>query len=90
MAHQVCKDINEWAEEQVQKPVEQWANQLQQPCKQQDCNWWCLCCNKWLCWLVWVVVKVIVWVVVTVGKWVTHTLCEIVADVVDLEAMWLC
>jgi hypothetical protein len=21
-------------------------------CSAQSCTWWCLCCNKWLCWLV--------------------------------------
>jgi hypothetical protein len=68
MAHQVCTDITEWIDEQVMQPVQQ--------CLERPCNWWCLCCNKWFCW--------IAWVLVTVGRWVTHTVCEIVADVVDL------
>jgi hypothetical protein len=21
-------------------------------CSQQPCTWWCLCCNRWLCWIV--------------------------------------
>ena len=84
MAHEVCNEIKEWIEEQVEQPVERWLDQLQQTCQQQSCNWWCLCCNKWLCWLVWIIVKVVVWIVVTVGKWVTHTVCELVADVVDV------
>jgi len=41
-------------------------------CREQECNWWCLCCNKWLCWRVWIVVRIVVWVIVTVGKWVTR------------------
>ncbi len=73
-----CKEIQDWVEEQIEQPVEQWENQLQQQCEEQDCNWWCLCCNKWFCWLVWVLVKVIVWVVVTGGKWVTRVVCEVV------------
>ena len=84
MAHEVCNEITEWIEEEVAQPVERWVDQLQQTCQQQSCNWWCLCCNKWLCWLAWVVVKVIEWVIVTVGKWVTHTVCEIIATVVDV------
>jgi hypothetical protein len=43
---------------------------------EQDCNWWCACCNKWLCGLVWVIVNV--------ATWVVQTVCEVVADVIDL------
>jgi hypothetical protein len=68
MAHTVCHDVSDWVEENVLQPVEQ--------CVEQDCNWWCLCCNKWFCF--------IVWIVATVGSWVVHTVCEVVADVVDL------
>ena len=68
MSHQVCHDVTEWITENVQQPV--------QRCIEQDCNWWCLCCNKWFCF--------IVWVIVTVGSWVTHAVCELVADVVDV------
>ncbi len=68
MAHEVCHDVSEWVEENVSQPVER--------CVEQDCNWWCACCNKWFCF--------IVWVLVTVGSWVVHTVCEVVADAVDL------
>ena len=67
MSHQVCHDITEWVEENVQQPVERCI---------EDCNWWCLCCNKWFCFLV--------WVIVTIGSRVTHAVCELVADVVDV------
>jgi len=79
----VCHEVQDWVEEQIEQPVETWENQLQQTCQEQDCNWWCLCCNKWLCWLVWVLVKVVTWVVVTVGKWVTRIVCEVVNVVLD-------
>ena len=82
----VCHEIQQWIEEQVEKPIENWENRLEQRCKRQDCNWWCLCCNKWLCWLVWVVVKVVAWVVVTVGKWVVRVVCEVVNFVLDVVA----
>ena len=80
----VCKEVQDWVETQIEQPIETWENQLQQTCQEQDCNWWCLCCNKWLCWLVWVLVKVITWVVVTVGKWVTRLVCEVVNLVLDV------
>jgi hypothetical protein len=82
----VCQEIQDWVETQVQQPIDTWENQLQQTCQQQDCNWWCLCCNKWLCWMVWVLVKVVTWVVVTVGNWVTRVVCEIVSFVLDVIA----
>jgi len=80
----VCKEIQNWVEEKIQKPVEQWLNKLQKTCQSQKCKWWCLCCNKWLCWLAWVVVKVVTWVVVTVGKWVARVICEVVSFILDV------
>lgn len=68
MSHTVCHDVGQWVSDNVSQQLEQ--------CVEQDCNWWCLCCNKWFCFLVWVIVTVVTWVVTTV--------CEVVADVVDL------
>ncbi len=82
----VCREIQEWVEEQVERPVETFVNELRETCEEQECNWWCLCCNKWLCWLAWVVVRVVTWVVVTVGKWVTRIVCEIVNFILDVIA----
>lgn len=79
----VCSEVQEWVEEQIEQPIETWENQLQQVCEEQDCNWWCLCCNKWFCWLAWVLVKVVRIVLVTVGKWVTRVVCEVVNVVLD-------
>lgn len=68
MAHKECHDVGEWVSNNVSQQVER--------CVEQDCNWWCLCCNKWFCFLVWVIVTVVSWVITTV--------CEIVADVIDM------
>jgi hypothetical protein len=67
MAHEVCHDVKRWVDE-VGENVEK--------CVERDCNWWCLCCNKWLCW--------IAWVVITAAGWVVDTVCELVADVADI------
>lgn len=82
----VCSEVNQWVEEQVERPVEQFVNELQRVCEEQPCNWWCLCCNKWFCWLAWIVVRIVTWVVVTVGRWATTVVCEVVNVVVDLVA----
>jgi hypothetical protein len=70
MAHKACHDVGIWVNQNIQQPVEQ--------CIDHDCIWWCLCCNKWLCFIVWVIVQIVTWVV--------QTLCEIVADIVELIA----
>ena len=28
-------------------------------CTAQRCRWWCLCCNKWLCWIILIVVAIV-------------------------------
>ena len=68
MAQKYCHQIGEWIEDNVSQQVQQ--------CVERKCKWWCACCNKWFCFLV--------WVVVTVVKWVVQTVCEIIGDVFDL------
>lgn len=82
----VCREIQEWVEEQIEQPIEDWENRQEQKCRQESCNWWMLCLNKLFCWLEWVVVKVIRWVVVTVGKWITRVVCEVIGFVLDVAA----
>lgn len=83
-AREACEQINTWVEERIQQPVESWASRTEQRCREQDCNWWCACCNKWFCWLVTVVVRVVTWVVVTVGKWVASIVCKVVVTVIGI------
>ena len=68
MPQKYCHQIGEWVEDNVSQQVQQ--------CVKKKCKWWCACCNKWFCFLV--------WVVVTVLKWVVKTVCEILGDVFDL------
>jgi hypothetical protein len=68
MPQKYCYQVGEWVEDHVSQQVQQ--------CVEQDCNWWCACCNKWFCFLV--------WIVVTVAKWVLTTVCEILGDAFDL------
>ncbi|MCA8957176.1 MAG: hypothetical protein KDC87_13965 [Planctomycetes bacterium] len=84
MALKQCREIQEWIEEKVSKPVEEWEDRQEERCKKEKCKWWMLCLNKLFCWLVWVTVKVVRWVVVTVGKWVTRTVCTLISLVIAL------
>jgi hypothetical protein len=67
MSHTVCHDVGNWVSKNVLQQVEK--------CMEASCIWWCLCCNKWFCFLLWVVVIVVTWVITTI--------CEVVADVID-------
>jgi hypothetical protein len=80
----VCGEVGSWIDQQVSQPVESFVNQLQQQCQQQACNKWCLCCNQWLCWMAWILVRVVTWVLVTIPVWVTNTVCETVNVFLDL------
>src|SRR6478735_11622459 len=73
MAHTVCRDVGQWITDNVSQQLER--------CVEQDCNWWCLCCNKWFCFLVWVIVQIV--------RWVVTTVCEVIADVIDLVVIVL-
>jgi hypothetical protein len=75
----VCTQIQEWVEEQVSKPIEEWEEQQEKKCK--DYPWYDP--RGWVCWFVTILVKVVRWVVVTVGKWVTRTVCKVIAVVVE-------
>ena len=50
-----------------------WLTTQAEICKQinnKPCKWWCLCCNRWLCWLT-TVVKWVTWFVTIVSTVVT-------------------
>ena len=79
-----CREVQEWIEEKIEKPIEEWIEKRKKKCKKKKCKKWCLCCNKWFCWIEIFFEKVIKWVVVTVGKWVTRVVCEIVHTILDV------
>jgi len=64
---QMCTEFYDW--------VESWVEQKIQKCKQKKCKKWCLCCNKWLCWIEIALVKV--------GQWVARVVCEVVSVTLD-------
>lgn len=83
-AREACENVKQWVEEKIWQPVEEWVSREERRCREQDCNWWCACCNKWFCWIVSVVVKIVTWVLITVGKWVVYLVCKIVTVVVGI------
>lgn len=75
-----CVETQEWIEEEVSRPVEEWVEKTEEKCKKRP--WWHPL--RWLCWLVTTFVKIVRWVIVKVGKWVVRTICKIVTTIVDL------
>jgi hypothetical protein len=71
-----CVETQEWIEEEVTKPVEEWVEKSEKKCK----NWpWPL---NWACKIVTTLVKVVTWVVEKVGKWVVRTVCKVVGTII--------
>lgn len=75
-----CTEVNEWIEEEVSKPVEEWEERQEKKCK--DYPWYDP--RGWVCWLVTYFVKVVRWIVVKVGKWVVRTVCKVIATLIDI------
>jgi hypothetical protein len=71
-------------EREVRRPIERWRTRQERRCKRKKCKWWCLCCNKWFCWLVSVLVKIVEWIIEVVGEWLVETICEIIVEVVRI------
>ena len=66
---------------ETRRQIETWRQQQEQRCREQECNWWCLCCNKWFCWLVTVLVRVV--------EWIVETVCHLVVEIIRVIVMVL-
>lgn len=82
-----CKEVHERIEENIEKPIETWIEERRKKCKKKKCKKWCLCCNKWFCWIETFLTKVITWVVVTVTKWIVRIVCEVVSGILDIAGV---
>jgi hypothetical protein len=74
----ICRDVDTWITTTIQTPVTTWITTTWTACSTPPCNWWCLCCNRWLCWLVVALVATVVLVAVVVTRLVVVTICEVV------------
>lgn len=75
-----CIEVQEWIEEEISKPIEEWVEKTEEKCKKRP--WYDP--RRWLCWLVTTLVKVVTWVLVKVGKWFVRTICKLTYAVVKL------
>lgn len=74
----ICRDVDTWITSTIQTPVTNWITSTWRACTAAPCNWWCLCCNKWFCWLVVALVAVVVLVAVVITRLVVVVICEVV------------
>jgi hypothetical protein len=49
-------------------------------CSEQPCSWWCLCCNKWLCWFLVILLAILMIVIIVlyvIMSFVGVVICEL-------------
>lgn len=83
-AEEACHEAREWVEREVREPIERRRSRTERRCRRRKCKWWCLCCNKWFCWLETIIEIIVEWVIKVVGEWLVETVCEIVVKVVKV------
>ena len=83
-AEETCEEVSRWVEREIREPIETRRERTERRCREQDCDWWCACCNKWFCWLETIVEIVVEWVVRVVGEWLVETVCKIVVKLIKI------
>lgn len=83
-AEESCSEARRWVEREVRRPIERVRVGFERQCQQQSCNWWCLCCNKWFCWIAAIILRFIEWVVEIVGEWLVETVCKVIVKVIKI------
>lgn len=83
-AEKKCTETRRWVERKIRKPIERHRQRTERRCKRRKCKWWCLCCNKWFCWLETIIERIIEWIVEVVGEWLVETVCKIVVKIIKI------
>jgi hypothetical protein len=81
-AWQECTEARRWLEERRTELESWWRTQATQ-CREQPCNWWCLCCNKWFCWLIDILVRILT-VILQIIEHIVEAVCKLLVIL-----MWL-
>ncbi len=83
-AEEACHEAREWVEREIREPIERRRARTERRCRRRSCKWWCLCCNKWFCWLETIIEIIVEWIIKVVGEWLVETICEIVVKIVKI------
>lgn len=88
-ARLACTESRKWVEREIRTPIVTWRTQQEQRCREQECNWFCLCCNKWFCWIVTMLVRFVEWLIEVIGEWLVETVCKLIVEIIRLVVVVL-
>ncbi|HEX4984587.1 MAG TPA: hypothetical protein VFV71_00815 [Burkholderiales bacterium] len=77
-----CRFVTGWLVENVWKKIWTWISTAWRTCSSYPCAWWCLCCNRWACW--------IFLIVLTILAAVMFALLVIIANLVCIVCYIVC
>jgi len=79
-----CQEYKRRVEERLEEPVRVQKVGARERCKKRKCKKWCLCCNKWVCWVETFFYWVVEWLVRIIVKWLIYVLCRVVSAILTL------
>ena len=79
-----CEQARRWVEREVRERVERRRERTQRKCRRRRCKRWCLCCNKWFCWIETFIEIFVEWVIKVVGEWLVETVCKMVMRLIKI------
>lgn len=86
-AYQECTDARRWLEER-RTEIESWRRSQVTRCLEQPCQWICLCCNKWFCWLIDILVRILT-ILLEIIEHVIEAVCKLIVTIIWLLLMVL-
>jgi hypothetical protein len=81
-ARQQCTEARRWLEER-RREIEDWRRTQEARCREQPCQWLCLCCNKWFCWIVDILLRILT-IFIQVIEHVIEAICTLIVTVIWL------
>ncbi len=72
-----CRLVYEWLLREIFQPMLDWVTETWRQCTQQPCNWWCLCCNKWFCWLLLIILAILIIILIIIVYAVVTVVCGV-------------
>lgn len=83
-AEESCTQARRWVEREIRTPIERRRTKTERKCRRRKCKWYCLCCNKWFCWLETIIERILEWVIEVIGEWLVETVCKVVVKIIKV------
>lgn len=81
-AYQECSQARRWLEER-RKELENWWRSQTTRCQEQPCQWLCLCCNKWFCWILDILVRILI-ITLQIIEHIIEAVCKLFVTIIWL------